>query len=207
MCEAPGENDPRLERQWNILEEHYRQNKPIVARLLGLTDHTMFVDIEGIRGSIDHFVYGFTRQVPVEKEPSVERSKEEEEASFRQFVQQSWNDLTGKEILLRIVELDKAKNYLQLSQKLHIKVTATAEQFTIGHVYTGMIISINSARVIVDLDGIQGRFLSRKITPDQPGFLDLSTVLRLGQEIGVRVTGMQEDVRSHCPLILSLENV
>lgn len=128
ICEVPSENDPRLERQWKILEEHYRQNKPIVARLLGLTDHTMFVDIEGIRGCIDHFVYGFTRQVPAEKELSVGKSKGEEEALFKQFMQQSWIDLKGKEILLRIVELDKEKNYLQLSQKLHIKVNATAEQ-------------------------------------------------------------------------------
>jgi ribosomal protein S1 len=207
MCEAPGGHDPRLERQWNILEEHYRQHKPIVARLLGLTDHTMFVDIEGIRGSIDHFVYGFTRQVPVEKEPSVARSKEEEEAALLQVVQQSWNDLTGKEILLRIVALDRARNYLQLSQKLHVAVTATAEQFTIGHVYTGMIIALNSAFVTVDLDGIQGRLPAKKSTPDQQGFLDLSTVLRSGQEIKVRVVGIQDNVRSHCPLILSVEDV
>ena len=60
MFETERDDDSQLERQWLLLEEHFINGKPIVARILEIRNGNMFVDVEGIQGYVEQFTFGFT---------------------------------------------------------------------------------------------------------------------------------------------------
>ena len=194
MFETPKE-DPQLEQQWQLLEEYYHHNKPIVARLLGVTNGEMLADVGGIQGHIEQFVYAFTKQ------SSIETSLEETQSSIVQLAQQKLANLK-EEIVLRIVEIDRKKNYLKLSQRLHPNEETILDRFEIGSIHIGVITSINSMLIQVDVDGVIGRLRSKQPIPNQPKILDLTTVLHPGQEIKVNILKNQDN-----SLLLSLEDL
>src|SRR5258706_1748427 len=116
------------------------------------------------------------------------------QSSIEQLVQQRLMDMIGKEILLRIVEVDKKSRHLKLSQRLHANNKPVSEELEIGSIHTGIIVSISAAFVTVDLGGIRGKLFSKQPTPDQSKFIDLSTTLRLGQAIKVIIIQKEKNV-------------
>lgn len=191
MSEIQKEEESRLEQQWQLLEEHYRNQKPIVARLLGITNGEMLVDIGGIQGYIEHFVHAFTQQSPVKASSEEPQSLEEMQSSMLQLAQQSLANSKGKEMLLRIVEVDRQKNHLKCSQKLHPNGRTILDMLEVGSVYDGMVASISAHFVRVDLNGIMGKLPSKQYIPSSPEFIDLATVLHLGQIIKVIIVKKQ----------------
>jgi ribosomal protein S1 len=59
------------------------------------------------------------------------------------------------------------------------------KKLEINSIYNGIIVSINKAFVTVDLGGAIGKLPSTQPAPDQNKFVDLSTLLHIGQEIEV----------------------
>jgi ribosomal protein S1 len=100
--------------QWASLEEHYINNKPIVARILEITKGCMLVDVGGIQGCVEHFSFGFTTDL-------LQTTLDEVQLPTEQSVQQRWIEMKGKEILLNIVEMDKENNNIKLSQRSYKK--------------------------------------------------------------------------------------
>lgn len=190
MYTAQNEENSRLDQQWDVLEAHYRQHKPVVARLLGRIDGEMRVDVNGIQGYVDHFVYGFTQGTPIKEGAKREEPSEEAIAVFEEAARQSLKDLTGKERLMRIVELDRKSSHLVLSQMLSTEAVRL-DNFDIGRVYTGLVYTIDPVYIRLHLQGVTGWLPAKHHLPNQEAVLDLSTVLHLGQEVQVRVAKKQ----------------
>lgn len=198
----PSKEDTQSEQQWRLLEAYYHQNKPIVARLIGITNGEMLVDVGGIQGYIERFIHAFTKHSPIESSLEETQSPEEIQSSVVQLARQSLANLGGEEVLLRIVEMDKERKHLKLSQKLYQKEKAVLDIFEIGSTHIGIIVSMNVVFVRVDLAGVMGRLPAKQPIPNQSKLLDLTTVLHIGQEVKVNIVRNQGN-----SLVLSLEDL
>lgn len=190
MSTIVGKDDFQFERQWILLEEHYISGKPIVAHILEIAKGRMLVDIGGIQGYVEQYVFSLTKG-------SSKEASEDMQGTLEQFAQQRLMNMRGKEILLRVVEVDRTKQHLKLSQRLHDinklgeNHKGLSDEFEIGSVHKGFITSINTVLVTVDLGGVIGKLPSKQPSLDQSKFVDLSTILRLGQEIEVTLIKKQ----------------
>jgi ribosomal protein S1 len=186
----------QLEHQWKLIEDHYISNKPIVARIIEIVNGCMLVDVDGVQVAIEEFSFAFTRELAKE---ALENALEQEHP-FKQFAQQKMKEMKGKEILLRVVEVDKRSRFLKLSQHLYPDNKRRPEEFDIGSSCNGIVASVNPVFITVNLGGVIGKLPSKQPAADQSRFIDLSTILRIGQEIEVIVIRRQKH-----SLLLSLK--
>jgi ribosomal protein S1 len=181
-------NESHLEHQWELIEDHYINNKPIAVRIVEITNGFMLVDFNGIISRVENYTLSFTRELarePLENELGQENILE-------QIIQQKMKEMKGKEILLRVVEVDKANRILKLSQHLYIANEKRPEEFDIGSIYNGIVASVNTVFITVNLGGVIGKLPSKQPVSDQTRFIDLSTLLHIGQEIEVIVIKRQK---------------
>ncbi len=98
--------------------------------------------------------------------------------------------MRGQEILLGITEIDAKNSILKLSQQLYTKRNA---EFHVDSEYSGFIVSIRPTCITVGLRGMRGILYPKQNIPGQRKIIDLTTLLRLGQEITVVITKKHND--------------
>lgn len=179
------EDNFQPERQWSLLEEYCINGKPISARVLEIVKGHMLVDVGGIQGFVEQFTFAFTGDLSKEAPEEIQRSTE-------QLVQQELKNMRGKDILLRVIEVDQKNQHLKLSQQLYPNgelkpgYQRLLDELRIDDVCKGVVTSISASFVSIDLGGIIGKLPSKQPI-DQLGFTDLSTILHIGQEIKVTI--------------------
>src|SRR5260370_35243894 len=97
------------ERQWRIADQQYRDNELLQARVIDYNKGGLIVDVAGIRGL-----------VPISQ---ILNLKREEVASGGENLQTAakLQSMKDKEIQLKIIEHDRTRNRLILSQRLDLQ--------------------------------------------------------------------------------------
>lgn len=195
MSEQYRENPLLREQQWMLLEEHYHTGKPVRGRFLEILDSRhMLVDVEGIQGIIENFVFAFTWNISEALHEEKQRTREER-------IQQELKEMKGKEILLRVIGVDRESEYPRFSlyvydnEELKTRKRQSQqllEELQPGDTYKGIVTSINNHIVNVDLNGVRGKLPSFSLT-DQPLHVDPLTIVQVGQEITVMIVRKQRD--------------
>lgn len=171
-------------RQWQLIEEHYKSGKPLVAQVIEASKGKIIVDVGGIRGVVEEPV----AYVFVSLDDTEHASKEELHANF-------YEQMKGKHLQLKVIAMDRERNHLLLTQRLYTKEEQEAKrlrreqllrELRPGDVRQGVVTSIRSIIVTVDIDGIDGLIFQHRRSKDT------DESLQIGQEIEVMVMATEK---------------
>lgn len=123
--------------KWQILEEHYQKEELIKVTVLGSGKGGLFIELMGIRGVI----------------PKIQLTQD--------FLQRP-DKLYGKKVEVKILEVDRAKNRLVVSQKAAAlgitqkKLDKTFKKIKEGETYKARIIGFSDFGIFCEINGIEG---------------------------------------------------
>src|SRR5579883_1594408 len=181
-----GENDSnrqKLDDQWARIEEHYRSGKPLAARVIEASREGLFVEVGSIHGIVASPTYAYT----ADAETAAQLSREE-------LFERARANMVGKEILLKVVEVDRERNHLILTQKLYSeeerearqqRAEGLAQELRPGDVRRGTVVALMRSTIRLDIEGLMGFVHWGHLSEQRVN--DPREVVQLGQEIEVMV--------------------
>ncbi len=183
MSEDGDTNSDAQQRAWLLIEEHFRSGKPLVMQVVDATQKRWLVELGGVRGFVEqpHYVYAYTRT-------------DELLLTSEELLKRHFENMRGQSIKLKVIEVDRSRNHLILSQQLYteeereamrIRQEQTLRELQPGDIRKGIVTSLTKFSIKVDIDGVQG-WIPRGLFA-----LDIVTyahdVVSIGQEIEVMV--------------------
>lgn len=178
------------EKTWRDLENAFRDTSVIEATVLEYNKGGLLVDINGLRGFIP--LSHLNRSHFTEEISDFNGGSETE-------LKNALKVLSGKKLTVKVIELDKAKNRLVLSEKDASSEYSEEEKqkklqsVKSGDILEGIVTGIMQFGIFVDLDGLEGLVHISEIAWEKvsnPG--DYFTV---GSPIKVLVLGIDENTK------------
>ena len=174
------QQDPERERDWSDLQGYLDNGEPVVGLVTGWNRGGLLVRCQSLQGFVPA---SQLRDVPRGEDP------ETREAQMARYV--------GAELAFRIMELDRSRNRLVLSERamdwgVHDGDSVLASMKA-GEIRRGRVSNICDFGAFVDLGGIDGlihvsEIAWRRVAHPQE-------VLRFGQEVDVCVLSIDEERR------------
>jgi small subunit ribosomal protein S1 len=178
------------EKTWKDLENAFNENSVVEATIIEYNKGGLLADVNGARGFIPLSHLNRTHFT----DEMADFNGGDEEA-----LKKALKVLSGKKLTVKVIELDKAKNRLVLSEK-DASQTYTAEErqqkleaVKIGDTMEGVVTGIMQFGIFVELDGLEGLVHISEIAWEKvstPG--DYFTV---GSKIKVLVLGVDETTK------------
>lgn len=175
------------ERKWKDIEQMYSSGINSEARVIEYNKGGLLADFMGMRGFIP-----LSHLDRVHFTDDVAKFAHGSEAEIKASLQV----LSGKVLKVKVIEFDKEKNRLVLSEKKaleHYSEEARSkrlEQVKEGDVLTGVVTGVMPFGVFVDLDGIEGLVHISEIAWEKVS--NPSVYYSVGSKIEVKVMGVDE---------------
>lgn len=166
----------RLEKSWRWLEQLHRDDSVTEATVDGFNKGGLLVDLRGVRGFI-----------PSSQVEGIWSS----DAGDRQ---EALSRMVGEVLPLKVIEIDRSRNRLILSQRQALRESRKEEllqSLEVGQVRKGAVNSICNFGVFVDLGGADGLVHLSELSwerVDHP-----RDVVQVGQEVEVYVLGIDQE--------------
>ncbi len=173
------------ERQWRIAEEQYRNNELLKAKVIDYNKGGLIVDVNGIRGFVP------ISQIMNLKREEVAAGGENQETAAKL---QSMKD---KELQLKIIEINRARNRLILSERLAVQEwrqrrrEELLDELKPGEVRKGVVSNLANFGAFVDLGGADGLVHISQLAWSRVNHP--SEVLHVGQEVEVQVLSVDKE--------------
>src|SRR5438270_5692852 len=173
------------ERQWRVAEEQYKNNELLRARVIDYNEGGLIVDVAGIRGFVP------ISQILNLKREEVAQGGDNQETAAKL---QSMND---KELQLKIIEINRARNRLIRSERLAVQEwrqrrrEELLDELKPGEVRRGIVSNLANFGAFVDLGGADGLVHISQLAWSRVNHP--SEVLKVGQEVEVQVLSVDKD--------------
>jgi small subunit ribosomal protein S1 len=173
------------ERQWRIAEEQYKNNELLRAKVIDYNKGGLIVDVAGIRGFVP------ISQILNLKREEVAAGGENQETAAKL---QSMKD---KELQLKIIEINRARNRLILSERLAVQEwrqrrrEELLDELKPGEVRKGVVSNLANFGAFVDLGGADGLVHISQLAWSRVNHP--SEVLHVGQEVEVQVLSVDKE--------------
>ncbi|HET9918688.1 MAG TPA: S1 RNA-binding domain-containing protein [Ktedonobacteraceae bacterium] len=173
------------ERQWRIAEQQYRDNELLKAKVIDYNKGGLIVDVAGIRGFVP------ISQILNLKREEVALGGENQETAAKL---QSMKD---KELQLKIIEINRARNRLILSERLAVQEwrqrrrEELLDELKPGEVRKGVVSNLANFGAFVDLGGADGLVHISQLAWSRVNHP--SEVLHVGQEVEVQVLSVDKE--------------
>src|SRR5437016_1402305 len=173
------------ERQWRIAEEQYKNGELLKARVIDYNKGGLIVDVAGIRGF-----------VPISQ---ILNLKREEVASGGENLETAakLQSMKDKELQLKIIEINRARNRLILSERLAVQEwrqrrrEELLDELKPGEVRKGIVSNLANFGAFVDLGGADGLVHISQLAWSRVNHP--SEVLKVGQEVEVQVLSVDKE--------------
>lgn len=171
------------ERDWREAERLFQTQESFEAKVIGCNRGGLIVEMGQVRG----FAPGSQLVTQREEKPS------EAKGASR------WSHLVGKQLLFKIVELDRSRNRLILSERLAMRERRRQEKERLlselrkGDIRKGVVTSLTDFGAFVDLGGADGLIHLSELSWGQ--VQHPSEVLEVGQEVEVYVLKVEPERR------------
>ncbi|HZU69226.1 MAG TPA: S1 RNA-binding domain-containing protein [Ktedonobacteraceae bacterium] len=173
------------ERQWRIAEEQYKNAELLKARVIDYNKGGLIVDVSGIRGF-----------VPISQ---ILNLKREEVASGgdNQETAAKLASMKDKELQLKIIEINRARNRLILSERLAVQEwrqrrrEELLDELKPGDIRRGIVSNLANFGAFIDLGGADGLVHISQLAWSRVNHP--SEVLKVGQEVEVQVLSVDKD--------------
>jgi len=173
------------ERQWRIAEEQYKNGELLKAKVIDYNKGGLIVDVAGIRGFVP------ISQILNLKREEVAAGGESQETAAKL---QSMKD---KELQLKIIEINRARNRLILSERLAVQEwrqrrrEELLDELKPGEVRRGVVSNLANFGAFVDLGGADGLVHISQLAWSRVNHP--SEVLHVGQDVEVQVLSVDKD--------------
>src|SRR5579859_2793633 len=172
----------RLERQWRIAQEQYERGDLLEAEVIDHNKGGLIVNLEGIRGF-----------VPISQILNLKR----EDTADNAETQQKLASMVGRRLQLKIIEINRNRNRLILSERLAVQEWRAKRreellnELQVGEVRTGVVSNLANFGAFVDLGGADGLVHISQLAWSRVNHP--SEVLKVGQEVEVQVLSVDKE--------------
>lgn len=171
----------REEESWQIVEGLVSKKEPFHSSIIGYNKGGLIVPISGLRGFVPASQISFTRRASMTGDTPEQR----------------WSRMIGQEIDVCVIEVDRERRRLILSEKQASNESRDSlkerviDELQEGQVLTGRVTSLADFGVFVNVNGADGLVHLSEISWDRiqhPGEL-----LKVGEEVKVKVISIDRD--------------
>ena len=173
------------ERQWRIAEEQYKSGELLRAKVIDYNKGGLIVDVAGIRGFVP-----ISQILNLKREEVASGGENQETAAKLQ-------GMKDKELQLKIIEINRARNRLILSERLAVQEwrqrrrEELLDELKPGEVRKGIVSNLANFGAFVDLGGADGLVHISQLAWSRVNHP--SEVLHVGQEVEVQVLSVDKD--------------
>jgi small subunit ribosomal protein S1 len=173
------------ERQWRIAEEQYKNNELLKAKVIDFNKGGLIVDVAGIRGFVP-----ISQILNLKREEVASGGDNQETAAKLQAMK-------DKELQLKIIEINRARNRLILSERLAAQEwrqrrrEELLDELKPGEVRRGVVSNLANFGAFVDLGGADGLVHISQLAWSRVNHP--SEVLKVGQEVEVQVLSVDKE--------------
>jgi predicted RNA-binding protein with RPS1 domain len=178
-------NQAVIEHQWRIAEEQYRNGELLKARVIDCNRGGLIVDISGIRGF-----------VPISQILNLSREEVALGGDNQEAMAKLLN-MKGKELQLKIIEINRERKRLVLSERLAYQEwrqrrrEELLDELKPGEIRRGVVSNIANFGIFVDLGGGEGLVQTDQLSwgpVNHPGEL-----FKVGQQVEVQVLSVDKE--------------
>ncbi len=173
-----------LERSWRDIEDLYNRGAIVEAPVVDHNKGGLIVDVKGVRGF-----------VPVSQVLDLRNVSRQEGES--EEVAQTLASMNGRRLPLKIIEINRSRNRLILSERAAVQEQRTLrkdeliDQLQPGQVRRGVVSNLTNFGAFVDLGGADGLVHVSELSYNRVNHP--SEILRVGQEVDVMVLSVDRD--------------
>ncbi len=173
------------ERQWRIAEQQYKDNELLTAKVIDYNKGGLIVDVAGIRGFVP------ISQILNLKREEVALGGENQETAAKLAA------MKDKELQLKIIEINRARNRLILSERLAVQEwrqrrrEELLDELKPGEVRKGVVSNLANFGAFIDLGGADGLVHISQLAWSRVNHP--SEVLKVGQEVEVQVLSVDKE--------------
>jgi small subunit ribosomal protein S1 len=163
------------ERNWNLAEQHYQTKEAYYSKIAGYNKGGLIVRFGTVRGFV----------------PASQVSRDRLQRAVGNSPEERWGRMVGEDIAVKVVEIDRARNRLILSERAamrewrEMQKSRLLETLREGEVRKGRVISIADFGAFVDLGGADGLVHVTELSWKH--ITHPREVLEVGQEVEVEV--------------------
>ncbi len=174
-----------VERQWRIAEDQYKSGELLKAKVIDFNKGGLIVDVAGIRGFVP-----ISQILNLKREEVASGGENQETAAKLQ-------SMKDKELQLKIIEINRARNRLILSERLAVQEwrqrrrEELLDELKPGEVRKGVVSNLANFGAFVDLGGADGLVHISQLAWSRVNHP--SEVLHVGQEVEVQVLSVDKD--------------
>ncbi len=171
----------REEEGWSIVEALLANKQATHSTVIGYNKGGLIVPIGGLRGFVPASQISLTRRAGVTGDTPEQR----------------WSKMIGSEIDVCVIEVDRERRRLILSERQASTETRESvkervlEELKEGETYTGRVTSLADFGVFVNVNGADGLVHMSEISWDR--IQHPSEVLKVGQEVKVKVINIDRE--------------
>lgn len=171
----------REERDWQKVESLLASNETYQGKIIGYNKGGLIVPIGSLRGFVPASQVSVLRRVD----------------SSADTPEQRWGKMVGEDISVRVIEVDRERRRLILSERSALQETRETlkdrllEELHEGAVRTGRVTSLADFGAFVNIDGADGLVHLSEISWER--IQHPNEVLKVGQEVQVKVITMDRE--------------
>jgi small subunit ribosomal protein S1 len=169
------------ENNWRVAEQHYQNKEVYFSKVAGYNKGGLIVRFGKVRGFV----------------PASQISRERQQRASGGSPEERWGHMVGEDIAVKVVEIDRARNRLILSERAAAREwrekqkARLLEGLEVGETRTGRVISVADFGAFVDLGGADGLVHLTEITWQH--ITHPREVLEVGQEVEVQVINIDRE--------------
>ncbi len=173
----------REEKDWEEVQELLESNSVHDSRVIGYNKGGLIVPIGNLRGFVP------ASQISLSRRTSGPGSNESPE--------QRWAKMVGDPIKVRVIEVDRERRRLILSERMALQETRESlkdrllDELQEGSIRTGRVTSLAEFGAFVNIDGADGLVHLSEISWER--IQHPNEVLKVGQEVQVKVISVDRD--------------
>ena len=173
----------REEKDWQEAEEMLEEGDDFDSKIIGYNKGGLLVPLGQLRGFVPASQISLLRRASIAGDTPDQR----------------WGKMVGEEIKVRVIEVDRERRRLILSERAALQETRELlkdrllEELNEGDVRNGRVTSVADFGAFVNIDGADGLVHLSEISWERINHP--SEVLHVGQEVEVRVISIDHDRR------------
>ena len=166
---------------WDNVDKHLEENSVIESKVIGFNKGGLIASVEGLRGFV----------------PSSQVSALRRMQSTGDTPEQRWQKMIGEPISVRVIEVDRERRRLILSEKAASTESRQSikervlEELREGEVYTGRVTSVANFGAFINVNGADGLVHLSEISWEH--IEHPREALEVGQEVKVKVINIDRE--------------
>lgn len=169
------------EQDWQDAEELQQKGASYESKVTGYNKGGLIVHVGKLRGFV----------------PASQISRERQSRATGATPEERWSQMVGDEIIVKVIEVDRGRNRLILSERAAAKEwrakrrSELLESLEVGQVRTGRVISLADFGAFVDLGGADGLIHLSELSWEH--IAHPKEVLKIGDEVEVEVINIDQE--------------